>query len=136
MRKKTFYTGIAAQFVIVLAVFYFSWIPNPVLSENKVLSSSILKWADTYFNLRTALPFFLLSLLGFPILSLKNPFFALKLNFSMSLLLVLSAEIGQLFLHDRHFDFKDIIYGLFGSYIGFTLRYYLFRYRKSQIFYS
>ena len=130
MPNKIFYAGFACQLVIVFVIFYYSWIPNPVLSENKVLPSVIFKWADTYFNLRTAVPFFLLSLLSFPILSLKNPFFALKTNFSVSLLLVLSAEIGQLFVPNRHFDIKDIIYGLLGSYVGFTLRYFIYQYKK------
>lgn len=48
----------------------------------------------------------------------------------MSLFLVLAAEIGQLFLPNRHFDIKDIFCGLLGSYVGFTLRYFLYQYKK------
>ena len=100
-------------------VFYFSWLPNPDIGNEPYFPGWLGEWTNKYGNLRTAVPFvFLGALSEFGLVrdqdQWKKRFCILSLLFG----LVLVAEIGQLFLTDRHFDYQDILWGIAGSIAG------------------
>lgn len=44
-------------------IFYLSWLPSGKLGKETMLPNWLLAWSNTYFNLRTALPFIGLGIL-------------------------------------------------------------------------
>jgi hypothetical protein len=70
-------------------------------------------WSNEYGRLRTGVPFVFMGLS-----------FSGK-NYNMyvlgMLVLVTVAELGQLWLSDRHFDWMDIVYGVSGVVVGLLI---------------
>jgi glycopeptide antibiotics resistance protein len=100
----------------------------------------LLNWSNTYFNLRTAIPFIALSFLleaGYfmSVSSItkqtKTPFW--MWNLSLGIVLVCMAELGQFFRSHRHPDFTDVMFGVLGSFLGILL-YYLLQLLAQLIF--
>ncbi len=70
-------------------------------------------------NLRTAVPFVLLGLVGSSwILFTKRTWYWWLIVWLMLTGIVGIAELGQLGLPDRHFDWGDIMWGCIGALIG------------------
>ena len=104
---------------LAILVFYFSWLPNPDIGSASYFPKAIGKWINHYGNLRTAVPFFILAAvleLGFvqDIDKKKKRVLVLSSLF----IVVTSAELGQLFLTNRHFDLWDIFWGTVGAVAG------------------
>ena len=83
----------------------------------------LIRWTDSHGRLRTAVPFFLLGLLGFTFN--KNRIIAFILFITYSFLLVFVAELGQLFLPLRYPDWVDVSLGLLGGMFGFWIQWLL-----------
>jgi hypothetical protein len=118
----------------ISAVFYFSWLPNPDLCTENYLPKWLLDWSNTYYNLRTAVPFlalgFLLELGRRQKKIMGKTRNALRLfveNTAISLAVVCVAEGGQFILQNRNPDLRDVVYGVLGSGIG-SLGYYCIKY--------
>jgi len=131
MTKFTKSASIIVQIVIVLLIFYFSWMPSPNLSEKNTLSSFLSLWKYKFYNFRTAIPFFFLSLFCYPLWKYREFGFAIKLNLFLTFIVVFIAEFGQTLLLHTHFNIKDILWGLFGGYTGFVVIYYIFMWDKN-----
>lgn len=115
----------------VVSIFYYSWLPKGRLGKETYLPLWFLNWSNTYFNLRTAIPF---TALGFLLetcdsitdksLSGKStlPFWAI--NIGIGSVIVCLAEGGQFFILDRHPDLRDVAFGILGSICGSILYYF------------
>ena len=105
-------------------VIYFSWLPDPDIGNQSYFPAWLGEWTNKYGNLRTAVPFvFLGALSEFAFVQYPNQW---KKRFNILALLfglVLVAEVGQIFLKDRHFDYKDIMWGIAGSITGLLAGY-------------
>ncbi len=114
---------------LVAEIFYLSWLPDGHLGKETYLPVWLLNWSNTYFNLRTAIPFAILSFLlgawysiSTPIpLKIKSPFWVL--NIGTASFIVCLAEGGQFFISHRHPDPRDVAYGILGSILGCVLYY-------------
>lgn len=112
-------------FLVIGAVFYFSWLSDPSLSSETYLPRWILNWSNHYYNLRTAVPFiglgFLLEVYG-DRSDLNEVISNKKLNFIQNIvfaaIIVCIAEGGQFLIQRRSPDFMDVFYGIVGSIIG------------------
>ena len=111
------------SFLSIGFIFYLSWLPNGRLGKETALPQWILGWSNTNFNLRTAIPFLLLGYL----LALNQKMYA---AFSICLLIVCLAEVGQRYLPGRHPDLMDVFYGALGALVGIGISKVL--HRKSQ----
>jgi glycopeptide antibiotics resistance protein len=107
---KIFYTG--AIFLLIVLVFYFSWKPTPDIETSWYMPGWLADWSNEYGRLRTGVPFVFMGLM----LSFSGK------NYNMyvlgMLVLVTVAELGQLWLSDRHFDWMDIVDGVLGGVLG------------------
>lgn len=120
-KKRIFFIFV----LVIAAVFYFSWLPDPSFKDQVYLPKWILKWSDHYYNLRTAIPFlavgFLLEAYSLDKSSneIKN---SKNLNFIQNLgiatVIVCIAEGGQFLILERNPDLMDVFYGILGSLIG------------------
>jgi glycopeptide antibiotics resistance protein len=126
--------SILIRIIIVFSIFYFSWIPNPKLSETNILPSFISSWADTYYNLRTAIPFLFFQLFNYTKIAENNYNSALRKCLTTCFIIVLIAELGQTLIPNRNFDIEDILWGVFGGYIGYLLNFYFMNYEKDKFF--
>jgi hypothetical protein len=124
----------------ICAVFYFSWLPNPDLRTETYVPKWLLDWSNTYYNLRTAVPFIAL---GFFLevrannnnnnnnnKCIKKINSSLRLfiqNTAISAVIVCVAEGGQFFIHNRNPDLMDVFFGILGSLLG-SLGYFIFHY--------
>ena len=115
----------------ISSVFFFSWLPNPDLGTETYVPKWLLDWSNTYYNLRTAVPFvaigFLLELVRRQkkiIGKIRNGFRLFVENTAISLAVVCIAEGGQFILENRNPDFMDVFFGIVGSIVG-SLGYYL-----------
>lgn len=112
-------------FLVIGAVFYFSWLSDPSLSSETYLPRWLLNWSNHYYNLRTAVPFiglgFLLEVYG-DRNDLNEVNSNKKLNFIQNIvfaaIIVCIAEGGQFLIQRRSPDFMDVFYGIVGSIIG------------------
>jgi len=99
-----------------LVVFYFSWKGNPDLEESWWMPHWVVVWGNENFNLRTAVPFVGMGLmLGYMI---RRRFLYFLCCWLAMVALVVIAEVGQLYLPGRSFDFWDIFYGVAGGATG------------------
>jgi glycopeptide antibiotics resistance protein len=117
---------------LVATVFYLSWLPNGHLGKETYLPLWLINWSNTYFNLRTAIPFTALVFLLEARHSITDKSFRGKrtlpfwvINTIIATVIVCLAEGGQFFISNRHPDIKDIAFGILGSLLGCVL-YYLF----------
>jgi len=109
-------------------VLYLSWTSSPKIGGLKFIPSWISTWVDSYtfMTIRTAIP-----LMGLGV------FTGLFLNYQkrrktwwliswiLITILVLLAELGQLYRPLRSFDWLDVIWGVLGSGLGLSLIYIL-----------
>ncbi|WP_426092467.1 hypothetical protein [Flavobacterium sp. DSR3-2] len=117
----------------IIAVFYFSWLPNPNLGTEIYLPSWLLEWSNYYYNLRTAVPFvaigFLLEASSRIKKTKEEVRSTLRLfiqNTAFSAVIICIAEGGQLVLQNRTSDFRDVFFGVMGS-LTRSLVYYVLR---------
>ena len=114
------YISIISIVTAIGVILYLSWTPDPNIGNLIKLPVWLSSWINNYGNLRTAVPFFLITLC-FEFLLKKNSISS-RIYFVWGSLIVVSiAEIGQLFLSKRHFDVMDIIFGLSGTGLGMTI---------------
>ncbi len=114
-----------AVLLCVAGIFYYSWLPNPRFETETYMPLWLLRWSNTYFNMRTAIPFIPLGYLTAAWVSIPNKalvtksslFFRIK-TFLLAIIVVCLAEGGQYFLKDRHPDLMDVFFGLLGSVAG------------------
>lgn len=106
-----------------ISVFYFSWLPDPSFVNQTYLPRRIVQWADVYVRFRTAIPFLVIGYLCQYLLR-PTSFFTWT-GFWISMILVCAAEFGQFFLPNRHPDWMDIVWGVWGAILGMFV-FYLF----------
>lgn len=118
--------------LVGIGVLLLSWLPNPDVGNVLPVPAAIRQWVNANGNLRTAVPFVLLGMLGEGLLPphRSNLMARLKMG-GVFLLLVVIAELGQLWLPKRHFDWGDIGYGALGTAvgmgIGFCFKHWFYR---------
>jgi glycopeptide antibiotics resistance protein len=112
-------------FLIVVAVFYYSWISDPSLESETYLPHWLLNWSNEYYNLRTSIPFVALGFLlesyanrkkSYDTNSNKNLSF--MQNLGISAVIAFIAEGGQLLIQSRNPDIMDVYFAIVGSLIG------------------
>lgn len=110
-------------FILVgLGVLLLSWLPNPDVGNVLPVPAVIRQWVNANSNLRTAVPFVLLGMLGEGLLPRHRSNLMARLKMGgVLLLLVVIAELGQLWLPKRHFDWGDIGYGALGIILGMVV---------------
>lgn len=126
----------ALTLLLVLAIFYFSWVPSPDLRTTGLLPQWLALWTERNHNLRTAVPFFALGFCA--VYWKKRP--STEILLLLCFALVLLAESGQRYLPGRHFDIRDIGWGMVGGVLGFDagiffLRFYnrfFFRHKRQR----
>ncbi|SFZ94040.1 VanZ like family protein [Flaviramulus basaltis] len=112
----------------LLIMFYFSWISSPRLSLNVLVPNWIANWADKHENdnLRTAIPMIFTGVFtGIGVLSKNASKKWWFLSWFLLALFVFIAEIGQLLLPLRSFDWKDVYWGGIGSGGGLLFVYFV-----------
>jgi glycopeptide antibiotics resistance protein len=126
---------------MVVAIFYFSWIPDPQFTSESYLPQWLRDWSNSYFNLRTAVPFVVFGFLLDAYNSKKSTRKKRKVRFSIwlrnsigSVVVAFLAEGGQFFVLNRHPDLMDVLFGFLGSQLGFLL-YYIYAFQLHR-FYS
>ena len=122
--------GCLAILLLSILVLYYSWLTEPSFSNESYLPQWLITWTDYYGRIRTAVPFFILGFFGY--LFNKNSFKAFVLLISYSFLLVLLAEIGQLFLPLRFPDWADVILGTLGGIVGFLIHMIIQKIKKEN----
>lgn len=112
-------------FLVIVIVFYFSWLPDPRFTNQTYLPHWLLNWSNKYYNVRTGVPFiafgFLLS--AFSQKKNANNMDANKnlifiQNIGVATIVATIAECGQFLVQGRSPDLMDIYYGSIGSLIG------------------
>ena len=112
-------------FVIAFSIFYFSWLPSGEFGDETHLPQWLLTWCNTYYNLRTAVPFVILAFL----MTLKYKAMHVLI---ISLVLVTVAELGQYFIPKRFPDYRDVLYGLLGTISGIVIVLLFFKKRRQN----
>lgn len=111
--------------VVIVAVFYFSWLSDSSLETETYLPRWLLNWSNEYYNLRTAIPFVALGFLleiftnrkkSYDTNSNKNLSF--MRNLGIAAVIALIAEGGQFLLTNRNPDIMDIYFAIVGSLLG------------------
>ncbi len=106
-------------FVFIGLILYLSWLPSPDIGDVLPFPTWLRQWTNKNMNLRTAVPFLFLGLIAELFLTGKKAGNAGRLWALVLLVSIVSiAEIGQLWLPKRHFDWGDIGYGIAGSLLG------------------
>ena len=125
------YLALTISFLLtgVIFIFYLSWLPDPMLSKYDLLPDWLARWTDAQENdtLRTAVPFVGLGLLtGSYLAAIGSTWRWWLYNWVGLILIVLIAEIGQLALPYRIFDWNDVAWGIIGSLAGLFCMSFLF----------
>lgn len=120
----------------IIIVFYFSWISSPRFEYNYFVPKRIAVWADQHANdnLRTAVPFSFIGITLSCFLLIKK--YALKIwgvAWIAIVFIVFVAEIGQLKLPLRSFDWKDVYWGAIGSLLPMLFMYIIAFWYKNRI---
>lgn len=112
-------------FFTVVAVLYYSWLPDQTLETETYLPNWLLNWSNYYYNLRTAIPFVVLGFLLeiFAQAKTSNPQKGKRKlifiqNLGLATIIVCIAEIGQFFIKNRSPDTMDVFFGMLGSLFG------------------
>lgn len=104
---------------LVLLVFYFSWLPNPDIGFLPVFPAWLGRWINVNGNFRTAAPFVLLGGAAEILFVGYRTRFRKRALVLLSLLgVVLIAELGQLYLPRRTFDWLDVMWAMVGAIGG------------------
>lgn len=114
----------------IVSIFYYSWLPDARFGKETYLPSWLRNWSNTYFNLRTGVPFVGLGFLLEGWSSIPTRFFIVPSSspFRISTictaaLIVCVAEGGQFFVLNRHPDSLDVAFGILGSIFGGIIHY-------------
>ncbi len=108
----------------IILVFYLSWLPQPKLSLIWFIPDWLAIWADSnnHNTMRTGVPFIFLGIFRGAWLILKSYTWLCWFTSLLGLIsIVIIAEMGQLFLPYRSFDWYDIAWGTTGALIGLAL---------------
>jgi len=117
---------IAAIIIGCIGVLYFSWLPDPNIGSKSYFPPAVGVWVNENWNLRTAVPFVLIAAIAELGLIKGNASGLKRLMVGAGLfLLLILAEVGQLFIANRHFDWGDILWGMIGTISGLTIGYLL-----------
>ncbi len=116
--------------ILFCSVFYYSWLPNPSFNTENYMPDWLVAFTNEYINFRTAVPLIFLGIVGtfffFNRPLVYKHYIAFILLLSLSIML---AELGQLLIPDRHFDWMDIFWGniglLTGCFLGLFLKFVL-----------
>jgi glycopeptide antibiotics resistance protein len=113
---------IFSTIVLLALILLFSWLPNPNIGSLPFFPRTIGQWINHYGNLRTAVPFFIVGCI-LEICFVEDVDQKKKRRQILAglFLLVTFAEVGQLFLANRHFDLWDIFWGTAGAVVGLGL---------------
>ena len=114
MKVVVQFLTIISILVVAFSIFYFSWLPSGKFGDETHLPQWFLNWCNTYYNLRTAIPFVILSFL----MTLKYKAMNVLI---ICLVLVTVAELGQYFIPKRYPDYRDTLYGLLGTLFGIAI---------------
>jgi hypothetical protein len=105
-------------------VFYMSWEPDPHLGTLWFIPKWLAKWTDKRANgnIRTAIPFVFLGLIGglLPARS-SSQFVGWLITWLILIGVVILAEVGQLLLPKRFFSWADIGWGALGAFAGLVV---------------
>ena len=102
--------------LLIGGVFYLSWIRDPEMANVTWIPSFIGEWADAHVRLRTGIPFLLLGATAAGWLEInKRPFRETLIAACLIAGVVLIAEIGQVGVSGRVFDWLDILSGIGGA---------------------
>lgn len=108
--------------LIIASVIILSWLPHSDIGNLPIFRKSVGRWINHFGNLRTAVPFVFLGILGELNLFTKWSGIRKRIVLLISLILVVTiAETGQLLLPYRYFDWADIGWGFAGSIFGIFL---------------
>ena len=126
MRTILFYLFLAVGFVLVL---YLSWLYESKIGSSWLVPGWLAEWVDATENdtIRTGVPFVFLGLVIGGWLRKKGK--AMK-KWLLLLVLVLIAELGQLFLPLRIFDWRDVAWGSGGAAFGIGIIAFLWGIQK------
>ncbi len=105
----------------VAFVFYLSWLPKPQLGLMWFIPNWLARWTDANENvaIRTSVPFIILgAAIGIWLLKNDHSWNYWLASWLGLVSVVVIAEIGQLFLPKRSFDWWDIAWGSLGALIG------------------
>ena len=123
-------TILVAFLCCVAAIFYYSWLPNPRLETETYLPLWLRNWSNTYFNLRTAIPFMPLGYLLSAWTSVSSSLFSVKWRFPLwinntliATIIICLVEGGQFFIKNRSPDCLDLVFGILGSTCGTIIHY-------------
>jgi glycopeptide antibiotics resistance protein len=124
--------------VITVSILYFSWIPDPSLTSESYLPVWLRDWSNSFFNLRTAIPFVAFGFLLDALDSKRSKDKKRKIKFDVwfkngctATFVVCLAEGGQFFILNRHPDIMDVLFGVLGSQVGSVI-FYILRGLKSD----
>lgn len=114
--------------IVILVVFYFSWLPDPRFSNETYLPKWLLSWSNKYYNVRTAVPFVAFGYLLAAFSKRKN---ATNMDANKNLIFIQNlgvatfvaciAECGQFLIKGRSPDLMDIYFATIGSLIGASI---------------
>ncbi len=110
--------------VSLMAIFYLSWVPNPQLGLLWFMPGWLAQWTDANENesLRTGVPFIVLgALVAVWLLDSGYAWYGWLVAWLGLVGVVLIAEVGQLFISGRYFDWLDILWGAVGAATGIGL---------------
>lgn len=121
---------LVAFLLCVAGIFYYSWLPNPRFETETYLPLWLRNWSNTYFNLRTAIPFIPLGYLLSAWTSVSSSLFSVKWRFPLwinntliATVIICLAEGGQFFIKNRSPDILDLVFGILGSFCGSVSHY-------------
>lgn len=120
---KKFYSQLIPFLLLIgtSLIFLLSWLPDPGLGNYKFLPDWLARWTDAQVNdnIRTAVPLLFLGYMAGCWLALKKRDFRWWLGVWFGLTaVVLIAEMGQLLLPARNFDWGDVGWGAVGALVG------------------
>ena len=114
---------VLGAFLLVMAIFAASWADDSKMSSLGWIPEDVAEWADRTPNFRTALPFSLLPFclcqaMGWLGIRMKH---AIVASYSVSGLVLIAAEMGQIFIPSRTADWCDVGWGMAGVTVGTAL---------------
>ncbi len=108
--------------ILLAAICYFSWVPNPRMQAIWWIPRWLAKWADVHGEVRTAIPFIALgAVLGAGCRRLTSSAAWLAAIWGGLCLAATGIELVQLNMPTRTFDPADIAYAAAGSALGIAL---------------